>query len=912
MRAIFTFIALLLLFACLLPSQSVEARTFTPVGASHGLEARIVSSMLVDSTGFLWVGSREGLFRFDGYESRFFEPEPTNPRSVSDSDVRRIHEDRDGIIWVATAAGGVDRYDPTTGVFTRLRHDPNDAASIPAGVVNTLADGPDGGLWIGTSLGLGRLDRQAGSFAHYRHDPENPNSLSDDRVISLHLSAAGRLWAGTHGGGVNLWNPGDASFTHFDLAAMSGGVAASNRVLSLYEDGEGRLWAGTAEGLVLLEADSGRAEIIDLGAQSGFPPAITAIAPEAERLWLGTRKRGVLMLDLGSGRWSAASEQPLGTAGNLPTDALKSLVIGSGQVFIGTWGSGVYRTSVDEPGFSLLDMRLADELGNDVISAVMATSENGRPWVGTFGGGPRRVDVLNGAVSSMPLKRHGMRESGVMGLAGPVMGRIYAATAEGLYEFSQDSIQVSLYRHDPDVPGGIAEGQVTALLQSGPSGLWIGMGGAGLHYFDAVALSFEHYIQDAGRADSLSGNFVTALLAEDDTHIWVGTRSAGLNRCRIVDGSCERFMPGSNSPGGISHHHITALFRDRRGRVWAGTDGGGLNRVVQDASGHVVEFLHWGRKDGLLGDSILAIQEDRDESLWLSTRKGLSRLDSATGEVRNFSASSGLPVSHFNANASAADEDFIYFGSTNGLLSIRQGTLLHARKPSRVRLTSVQHAGEGQEQIHVPTRITSLRIPYGEIVSVNAAVLDYSEAEHQYAYRLHAEDQWTDVGAQGKVVFSKLAPGRYEFQARGRDANGIWGESEMLELEIVPPFWMTIWFKVLLFALLVAVYIVIHRARIAVLRRRANEMLRLGEKREKALEEQLGGQAELAVLTPRQKEILQLVAEGNATREIAERLGVSVKTVEAHRANLMERLEIYDVPGLVRLAIRSRLVSLEP
>jgi ligand-binding sensor domain-containing protein/DNA-binding CsgD family transcriptional regulator len=900
-----------LLSAGLLLVTAAEARSFVPVGANHGLDARIVSSMLVDRSGFLWVGSREGLYRFDGYHARLFEPDPANAQAICDSDVRQVFEDSRGFIWVATASGGLDRYEPSSGTFSRLRHDPDDVKSIPEGVVTAIMEGPNDGLWVATSGALSRFDRQTRGFTHFRHDPEDPASLSDNRVISLHLSAAGRLWVGTYGGGVNLWSPSAGSFMQFDLAKLGGGAAVTNRALSLYEDEDGWLWVGTAEGLIRLDASNGRAESIDLGTESGFPPAINAIAAESGRLWLGTRARGVLILDRESRSWKAASEQPLGTSGSLPTDALKSLVMGAGQVFVGTWGSGVYRSSLEEPGFSVLDMRTAAELGNDVISAVMATAETGRPWVGTFGGGPRRVNVREGTVSSMPLKRHGMRESGVLSLAGPIMSRIYAATAEGLYEFSQDSIQVSLYRHDPLVPGGIAEGQVTALLQSGTSGLWIGMGGSGLHYFDTTALRFEHLRHDSGRADSLSGNFVTALLAEEDTHLWVGTRAAGLNRCAIADGSCERFVPKSRAAGGISHQHVTSLFRDRRGRVWVGTDGGGLNRVVQDESGQVVEFLHWGREDGLLGDGILAIQEDRDESLWLSTRQGLSRLNGATGEVRNFSASSGLSVSHFNANASAADEEFIYFGSTNGLLSIRRGTLLQARKPSSVRLTSVRHARVGGEPSYVPTGVGSLRLPHGEMVSITTAVLDYSESEHEYAYRLHDGDPWIDVGAQGQVVFNSLAPGSYEFQARGRDANGIWGESEVLELEVVPPFWMTNWFKGLLFVLLLLLYVVIHRARIAVLKRRANEMLRLGEKREKALEEQLGGQSELAVLTPRQKEILQLIAEGNATREIAERLGVSVKTVEAHRANLMERLEIYDVPGLVRLAIRSRLISLE-
>jgi len=130
-----------------------------------------------------------------------------------------------------------------------------------------------------------------------------------------------------------------------------------------------------------------------------------------------------------------------------------------------------------------------------------------------------------------------------------------------------------------------------------------------------------------------------------------------------------------------------------------------------------------------------------------------------------------------------------------------------------------------------------------------------------------------------------------------------------LLLRIEPPFWMTTGFRALLAALLVLGAWGLHVLRLSRQRRSAAAVQRLSTKREEALEQALGSEAELAVLTPRQKEVLQLVAEGYSTREIASLLDLSIKTVEAHRANLMDRLDIRDVPGLVRLAIRARLVS---
>ena len=180
---------------------------------------------------------------------------------------------------------------------------------------------------------------------------------------------------------------------------------------------------------------------------------------------------------------------------------------------------------------------------------------------------------------------------------------------------------------------------------------------------------------------------------------------------------------------------------------------------------------------------------------------------------------------------------------------------------------------------------------------------------HEYAFRLDADAEWTALGPRREVTFIDLDPGAYRFEARGRDVFGLWSQAEPVEIVVVPPWWRTAWFRIALGALLALAVVGVYRLRMSTLRRHAREIQRLSDRRERALEEALGDEAELAALTPRQKEVLQLIAEGHSTRQIAERLGVSIKTVEAHRANLMDRLEIRDVPGLVRLAIRTRLVS---
>jgi DNA-binding CsgD family transcriptional regulator len=407
----------------------------------------------------------------------------------------------------------------------------------------------------------------------------------------------------------------------------------------------------------------------------------------------------------------------------------------------------------------------------------------------------------------------------------------------------------------------------------------------------------------------LSGDYVTSLLAEGSDRLWVGTRSNGLNLCRKSPWDCQRIGSGPGAPLRLGHYHVTQIFRDSRSVVWVATDGGGLHQVTVDAAGDVSAIRRWTEHDGLISDGIMAIEEDADGSLWLSTRHGLSRIDPGQGRITNYIAQTGLPATHYNAHASARDDDYIYFGSAEGVLVIPRGRPFVAREPAVTRITGVEKLGTTRVRPSSGWVPDVYEAAHRDVLAVSFASLDFAEVPHVYEFRLQQDGDWTPLGQRNEVTFLNLAPGEYHFTARGRDAFGLWSTSEPLEIQVIPPFWMSTWFRLLMVAATLGLIVMAHKVRTARLKKSAIEIERLAALREQALEDALGTKSELSDLTPRQKEVLQLIAEGFSTRDIAERLSVSVKTVETHRARLMERLEIFDVPGLVRLAIRARLIS---
>ncbi len=904
------FVSILLLMI-LVPLEAF-AYSFSSVGVGSGLRARVVPALLVDRDGFLWVGSREGLFRYDGYEPMAYLPDPGNTDTISDSDIRCVHEDGEGTIWAGTYSGGLNRFEAATGTFTRYRHDSADPGSIMDDSILAIADGPGGGLWVASHRGLSRLDRATDRFEHFDHDPADPAALPGTQVRSLHHGPSGQLWVGTLGGGVSRWNPHSRTFTRFDLAALVGGSADFNDVFSLHEDAQGRVWVGTRIGLVLLEPSRGQARDLPLPRPTEYLPVIMAMAADRNgRLWLGTLVHGVLLLDMTSLQWQMEPVDHRGLGVHLRDQPQISLALSQDMLLVGTWGGGVYRTTSHSTNFQLLNRLRSEALRDNNITAVLATPESGQPWLGTQSSGPHRARLDAGTAETPADLPAELENAMILDMTRSVDGQVWAATNTGLYSLSDTGRQTGHIAYGTGQPDGLGEDVVRALLPAGEGDLWIGTDGGGLYRLDGSSGSLERRYHDAQRPDSISGDHVTALLEGKDGTLWVGTRSNGLNHCRVENWSCRR-LPGGDefaAGRGLSHFHVTSLFRDRDDQIWVGTGNGGLNQVLLGPGGTVAGFRYWTSEIGLLDDSIMSIEQDLDGSLWLATRRGLSRLAPGTGQVINYVPESGLPAHLFNAGASAADSRFIYFGSVEGLLSFPRGSQFEQRQASRVRIASMERAPPGQRSVSVHWADGQVAIPYGEVLSIHLAVLDLSETPHEYAYRLSDEDPWISLGQQRQLILHGLAPGLYTVQARGRDVFGRWGESGTLNLEIVPPFWMTTGFRALLAALLLALALGAHLLRQAALQRRSREIQRLSELREQALEERLGSEAELAVLTPRQKEVLQLIAEGYSTKDIAERLHVSIKTIEAHRANLMDRLDIHDVPGLVRLAIRARLVS---
>ncbi|MFI2811384.1 two-component regulator propeller domain-containing protein [Microbulbifer sp. JSM ZJ756] len=826
---------LLLAAVCLLLSFPLMARQpveFQPLGVAHGLDVKVVSSVIVDRGGLLWAGTREGVFRYDGYQARALPVGQGDAGSLPDSDIRSLYEDRHGHIWVASNTAGLSRYDPQTDSFRHFRHKTGDPHSLSHESVYGMAEDASGHLWIGSQIGLNRLDPATGIVERFFHDPEDPRSLAHDYVYSVHADRAGDIWVATLGGGISIRRAGREGFDHIDLSDRLGGPSAVNDVFGLAEASDGSMYAATRNGLVFISPGAGEVRRIPIAPESSVEDVVTDLAwgPRG-RLWMTTMASGVLVYDPETGEIYPANPASPGQPGQLPPLPQLSLVISGQRIFVGTWGSGVYLARLPEEHFGFLNADSeSSQLRNRNVTAVFADGDQ-RPWVGSFGGGPQPFSPGRQRAEQLHDAPELLARDGVIAITRRHNGELVAGTNNGLWFLSADGESAQLVTADSG--RGLGQGYVTSLAEDGRGALWVGVGGSGLFRLATKSEQFAAFTHDPERQDSLSGNYISGLLEVGKNLLLVGTRSSGLNLCQVNEWSCQRFTVSD----GLGHHNVTGMYLAATGDIWVGTNGGGLHQFILSAAGQLQLQRRWTERDGLLSDNVVGIVEDDDGSLWISSREGLTRLQPASGALINHVAESGLPITHFNVRAAARDADYLYFGGLGGVVMIPSGTPMREREPSAVRMVELtQPDGQGGLDIQPATALSKYSIDWGQMFSVSYAVLDYARGRHEYQYRLSEEADWQSLGDRHFVTLLELSPGAHRLRIRGRDVFGNWSVSPALELEVIPPIWMTAEFRVGgIFLLLIGTW-GWHRHRVRGLRRRNRQLEQLQQDKDHALQ----------------------------------------------------------------------------
>ena len=809
------------------------------IGTSRGLPSEIVSTLLVDRFGFLWIGTRDGLAMYDGYSARVYQYIANDPDSVSGNDIRAIMEDREGRLWVGTTSGGLNLLDRATGRFTHYRHDPNDPTSLSNDSVFALRQDHDGQLWVGTHNGVNRLDPATGRIERFVTDPEDPDSLPGQWIMAIHEDEDGYLWFATVGAGLARLDPERATFRHYPVDP--GDLQASaNVAYAIAEDATGALWIGTATGVYRLDREAGlfhEVPVADLETNAAEPPIVTSLAfDDSGILWIATWTQGMVAFDPASGTSRSYRHDPAQRSG-LGSNRIGIVRVHGDDIWLGTWGAGIHRFSAASGIFVDLVPPESEQptLNQTEVTAVLE-DRSGRIWMGTLVDGLIRYDPDGAWHRYLKLPDDSARIGTVFSLAEGPDGTIWIGTNGSLLRLGPGGEELDTVGGWPDRDDSIIPDAVTAMLVDRDGRLWIGLTDGSVYHLSDGGRSFVRYGQDLTDAPGLGDTNISTMFEDRDGHLWFGTRSGGLNRLDPSSGVIERFPSVPDDPHSLSHHHVSSIVRGKDGVLSVGTVGGGINRLV--SSVFPGTFEHLSVADGLVNPNVTAMLEDDDGSLWIATRQGLSRLEPGSGRIRNYLLGDGIRSLEFNQGAAFAGRDTLQFGTMNGLVSIRRGTPFALASSAPVRIIGIGLGGRPWEGPMTPWSTDRIEIDYGEHLNLEFAVLDYS-AHSRYQYRLGTDHaNWTDLGEHRSLTFAELPPGSHALEARGRNAHGLWSDSPArLEIVVEAPIWMAAWFRGSIVAVLVVAVVLGYKRRTSTLKRRNAELMALQRAREAALEE---------------------------------------------------------------------------
>ncbi len=760
-----------------------------------------VSSLIQSKKGFIWLGTMNGLVRFDGYEFIRYSRSKNVEGSLSNNHINTIFEDSDETIWIGTE-NGVNFLDTNTNSFV-----PVDIQPIKGGrnYISSIIEDKAKNIWIGTFGGLKLLDRTT----HLLLDlpaKEGAENLNNSRVLSLFLDDHNIMWLGT-AGGLKMFDPVTKQPLPLPEEITINEQLVSAKVWKVAKDHEGNLWFATeTRGVFKYNISKKRVKQFQHNSKDDNSLAANWVNDilliDENTLWFATND-GLSVLKNGSENFTNYFHNPL-NGSSISDNAIKTLLKDNhGSIWAGTVAGGINFYNQANSNFRNIGETVEPNFGlNNAVVNAISQNNDGSLYVGTFGGGLNHIDLTNrkSKFFSIDAGNSNNKSNIITALANTNNDKLWCGTINGLFVFNKKTKNfsaVDLSNNPSNVQRPVSS------LANDDLGVWVGTDGDGLKFIKNNG-SIDTYKSSEGE-NFLSDNFITDL-ENQKNGIWIATQN-GLNYLDKRTGKIRvRVVEEGDYP--LSNNNLTTLFTDSRGGLWIGTDYSGLNFFDEKTQQfHVID-----KALGLTNEAIRSISEDALNHLWVTTDEGLYRIkfskytlpfNPEDFEITAYSGKDGLAVKQFSNNASLKLESGqLVFGGLNGLAIFDPQNIIKAPIQSKIYLTKLK---VDNEELHLKDENSPLKKPLSETseitlnhdqgyIGIEFSALNFINTENiNYAYKLdkgNFKDTWHEIGTQHSVNFTGLEPGEHNFQVKTssdlEDAN-----VQSLKITVLPPWWRT-------------------------------------------------------------------------------------------------------------------------
>jgi PAS domain S-box-containing protein len=769
---------------------------FDRLTTGDGLSHAAVTAITQDQYGYIWIGTQEGLNRFDGYKFETFYHLDDEEGSISHHSVWTILSDSNGDLWIGTDAG-LNRFNDADKSFETFFL--NEAPAGRKNSVYTLLGDASGTLWIGTSSGLSARHPD-GRFQHY-HQSSGDKGLGRRSVRRVFEDSRGILWVGTEDDGLYRFNRDVDEFVQVtDIELLD------NYVRDVMEDSAGNLWVSTTNGgITLYHPEKGTVKIFTYDKDDDSSLAANRVRSmlldDSGDIWIGS-DGGLNLYNSESGRFTRyANDQT--DVHSLGDDTVIELFqdVG-GVIWVGTF-NGVSKFNAETSSFPRF--RQDGQSGGLASNAVASFAEgvDDDVWIGTFNG-LNKWDGISGEFSHLSAKDVGLNDDRIMSLY-KHDNMLWVGTMIGGVNLLQDDKLIAIMAHDPLDPTSISSNAISRIYVDLHDNVWVTTYGNGVNRYLGDG-KFKRY--PTGQANGEFSELKTVDIIEaDDGRLWIATDGGGIVVLNPNSGETEVYRHDSADDRSISSDNVISLLNED-GVIWAGTRDRGMNRFVAESG----TFKRYTRSAGLASDLVYGMLGDEDGKIWVSGGKGLSVLDPVTGRVQIYDSTHGLQSDDFNSGAylKLSDGSFL-FGGNSGFNAFYPSRIHGNSYIPPVRITQFSKFNQ-PVVLSVPVyRSDSIDLNHNDsVIGFEFAVMDFtSPRKNRFRYKLAGfNDSWIESNDSHQVTYTNLDAGDYVFLLQGANNDGVWNQSgTSIQVKVNPPIWATWWAYCIYFAIaLILVY----------------------------------------------------------------------------------------------------------
>ncbi|MEP6684035.1 MAG: two-component regulator propeller domain-containing protein [Parafilimonas sp.] len=778
---------------CITNFLSAQFYYFRNYQVNDGVSSNTITCIMQDSKGFMWFGTRNGLNRFDGSSFKIFRNDINDPQSIGSNSILCLYEDKNEHTWVGTYKG-VYVYNAVNEKFSLFD-------KIPQGEVRYIQGDKRNNIWLIANHVLYKLNEKSNAATAYNF-PGTQSSI-------LNIDDDGNIWIATTTGELKKYNPASNSFSEININKLY----KNNRqvfIQTIYPVTDTTLIIATLQQALLFNTKTlSFTNIFKNTAWENNVQIHKIINQNANTFWFGT-ENGLLIVDFSKNRIQQIQKQyanPYAIDDNVITDFCKDK---EGNTWVGSFFGGVNYYSKQLNQFQkYFPLPGTNSVSGNLIHEICADEKNNL-WIGTEDAGLNKLNLSTGKfIPFIPGKQAGsIAYQNIHGLVADG-NKLWIGTYEhGLDVMDLQTEKVIKHYEKNDKPNSLNSNFIVTIYKRKNGDILIGTWN-GLYKYNKANDNFILMPYFNRQAQSI--------LEDENNTLWVCSYGNGVYFYNEQTGVKGSFNYDAHNQNSLSNNYVNSIFEDNKKNIWFCTESG-LCRY--DASSKKIIRID---EPALRDNQIFKVLQDDNGLLWISTSKGLVRLNPQNNQTKTYNTNTGLLSEQFNYNSAfKCNNGNLYFGTVKGLISFNPSAFVENKSAPPVYITNIEVNNKqlkiGSENARLKQAVpytSSITLPYdSSSLTIQVAALSYIiPAMNEYMYKMDGLDKdWTHINGNRNIYYTKLPPGNYTFEIKASNSDDVWNKTPTtLSIQILPPFWASIWAYILYALIIIAIAFIILR-----------------------------------------------------------------------------------------------------